>query len=89
MSCAKSCKDLPHLEKFKYIVNTDTVFAHFVSEFRKAIKLMPAQALFYYVDDGTVMVHVSNTMGALHTSYGNEDGFLYFIYASENTFGHP
>ncbi len=92
MSAAPKCKNLPPLPSYKYIIDGDTLFSHFISEFRTGINLSPERALFFYVGNGEAMPCPSKTMNSIHELHKDEDGFLYCVYVSENTFGvshHP
>lgn len=77
------------LEKysFKYIVSKDTVFGHFIREFRKSISFDPSIGLFFYVRNGTVSASLSSTIEFIYNKFKDEDGFLYVQFVSENTFG--
>ena len=57
----------------------------FVYIIRKRIKLEASQALFVTVNS---VLESSNTMiSELYETQKDEDGFLYIVYTSENTFG--
>ena len=73
------------IDKDKYLVPKDLNMNQFVYIIRKRIKLDASQSIFLMVN-GTVCP--SNTpISAVYDKHKNKDGFLYIIYASENTFG--
>jgi GABA(A) receptor-associated protein len=51
----------------------------------KRIKLSPEKAIFIFVDD--ILPPTAALMSAIYEEHKDEDGFLYILYASENTFG--
>lgn len=80
----KDCK-LPVIDKCKYLVPKDMNLGQFVYIIRKRIKLESSQALFVTVNS---VLESSNTMiSELYETQKDEDGFLYIVYTSENTFG--
>ena len=57
----------------------------FVYIIRKRIKLDKSQSIFLMVNNS---ICPSNTpIGVVYDDHKDQDGFLYIIYASENTFG--
>jgi len=53
---------------------------------RQRIKLAPEQAIFLFVDNGTLPPSVA-ALQNVYDKYKDEDGFLYMTYSGENTFG--
>ena len=81
------CDDstLKNIDKNKYLVPKDLTFSQFLYIIRKRIKLDKSQSIFLMVND---TVCPSNTpISVVYDEHKNKDGFLYIIYASENTFG--
>ena len=76
---------LPKIDKMKYLVPNDMTISHFMFVIRKRIKLEPSQSLFITVN--SVLVSSSSTVGEIYDDNKDEDGFLYVVYCSENTFG--
>lgn len=76
---------LPDIDKMKYLVPKDMSISQFMFIIRKRIKLEPSQSLFITVNG--VLVGSSQTVGEIYEGNKDEDGFLYVVYASENTFG--
>lgn len=80
----KDCK-LPDVDKCKYLVPNDMTMSKFIFVVRKRIQLDSSQALFITVNG--VMATAGQTLGDLYDDQKDEDGFLYVVYTSENTFG--
>ena len=76
---------LPNIDKCKYLVPEDMSLGQFIYVIRKRIKLDADQALFVTVNG--VLGGSSTTISELYDSYKDDDGFLYVVYTSENTFG--
>ncbi|GMK55757.1 hypothetical protein CspeluHIS016_0208130 [Cutaneotrichosporon spelunceum] len=77
--------DIPTIDKKKYLVPADLTVGQFVYVIRKRIKLSPEKAIFIFVDD--ILPPTAALMSAIYEEHKDEDGFLYIMYASENTFG--
>jgi GABA(A) receptor-associated protein len=76
---------LPNIDKCKYLVPEDMSLGQFIYVIRKRIKLDADQSLFVTVNG--VLGGSSTTISELYDSYKDDDGFLYVVYTSENTFG--
>lgn len=78
--------DVPHIDKAKYLVPGDLTFGQFVYVIRKRLALSSEKALFLYVKN--TLPASSKLISTLYATHADaEDGFLYVIYSSENTFG--
>lgn len=77
--------ELPDIDKRKYLVPKDMTVSQFMFVIRKRIKLDPSQSLFITVN--SVLVSSNATISEIYGDNKDEDGFLYVIYSSENTFG--
>jgi len=77
--------NLIDIDKSKYLVPKDMTMGQFIYIIRKRINLDSSQSLFITIDG--VLVSSSETVGNIYGIRGDEDGFLYVIYTSENTFG--
>lgn len=86
--CEKSSKNgdlLPDLDKTKYLVPGDLTIGQFMYVIRKRLKLNSSEALYLFAD-GNIMT-CSNTVSMAYDNYRDSDGFLYFKYSKESTFG--
>lgn len=79
------CTTLPELDKEKFLVPGDLTIGQFIYIIRRRIRLSPEQAVFVFVNNA--LPPVSQTMAAIDADGRDQDGFLYFTYSSENTFG--
>jgi len=79
-----SCK-LNDINKKKYLVPKDMSMNQFIFIIRKRINLESSQSLFVMVGDRLTSSNIS--IGEIYENHKDEDGFLYVIYTSENTFG--
>ena len=76
---------LPNIDKCKYLVPRDMNLGQFIYIIRKRIQLESHQALFVTVNG--VLGSSSTVISELYDNNKDEDGFLYVVYTSENTFG--
>mmetsp|Transcript_24591 Transcript_24591/g.55981 ORF Transcript_24591/g.55981 Transcript_24591/m.55981 type:complete len:121 (-) Transcript_24591:751-1113(-) len=79
-------QSLPEIDKKKFLVPADLTIQQFVYVIRKRIKLQPEQAIFLFVNNGTLPPSVA-ALQTVYDKYKDEDGFLYMTYSGENTFG--
>lgn len=75
----------PDIDKNKYLVPNDLTVGQFIYVLRKHIKITSVEALYLFVN-GTIPP-TSELMRNVYTNYRDNDGFVYFVYACENTFG--
>ena len=78
-------KDMPVLDKQKFLVPTDLTVGQFVYVIRKRIKLSPEKAIF--IMSKNKLPPTSTLISELYKQDKDEDNFLYLTYSSENTFG--
>ena len=82
--------DLADISKNKFLVSREMTMSQFVFTIRKRIQLEPSQSLFVMVTSkghqGT-LVSSNVPMCKVHEDHQDDDGFIYMIYTSENTFG--
>ena len=83
--CPQSNKDVPDIDKKKYLVPADLTLGQFIYVVRKRIKMHAEKALFLFVDGK--MPPTSEIMANIYDTHKDEDGFLYVSYSGENTFG--
>ena len=79
------CKDIPDIDRKKYLVPDDLSIANFMYVIRKRIKLSPEKSLYLFVNNK--MVPCSKLLGTIYEEEKDEDGFLYVNYGGESTFG--
>jgi len=76
---------LKKIDKHKYLVPNDLNMNQFIYIIRKRIKLDNSHSIFFLINN---KVCPSNTpLSDIYSDNKDEDGFLYIIYTSENTFG--
>jgi GABA(A) receptor-associated protein len=81
-------KNLPNIDKKKYLVPRDMTAGQFIGVIRKRIKqLLPTDAIFLFVDNNKTIVSGSTIIGGIYDETKDDDGFLYLCYSKENAFG--
>ncbi|KAF9387379.1 ubiquitin-like protein atg8 [Podila verticillata] len=86
--CEKADKaDIATIDKNKYLVPADLTVGQFMYVIRKRIELSPEKAIFIFVDE--VLPPAAALISSLYEEYRDDDGFLYFTYSGESTFGCP
>jgi GABA(A) receptor-associated protein len=78
----------PEIDKTKYLVEPDMKISQLVLVFRRRIKLRPEQAIYLFINNE--LINVNSTINEVyhHAQLAKDaDGFLYIVYALENTFG--
>ncbi|XP_066923371.1 microtubule-associated proteins 1A/1B light chain 3A-like [Clytia hemisphaerica] len=79
-------KALPMLDKIKFLVPFDMTVGTLTSIIRKRLQLNSSQALFILFDNKNIF-SASGALLDIYRDQKDEDGFLYIIYASQETFG--
>ncbi len=82
---ANSSNNIPDIDKKKFLVPQDLIIGQFIYVIRKRIKLSPEAAIFVFFNN--MLKTSSTTMAEVYNENKDKDGFLYAVYASENTFG--
>ena len=75
----------PKIDRYKYLIQSDFTIGQFIYMVRGRIKSAPEEAIFFFIN-GKLPV-MSAMVSDLYTSDRDQDGFLYFTYSLENTFG--
>lgn len=75
------------IDKNKFLVPNDITVGQFQYIIRKRIKLNQNEALFIFTENSE-LIATSNLMNETYKRYKSEDGFLYFSYNEESTFGN-
>lgn len=73
------------IDKSKFLVPWDLTYGQFMYIVRKRLGISPQEAIFMFCN-GT-LPNSQETIHNIYQKYGSSDGFLYFVYAFENTFG--
>ncbi len=83
---SKTSKDVPDVDKKKYLVPHDLTVGQFQYVVRKRLKTLSAEkGLFFFVENS--MPSVTQLLTQVYKDHKDKDGFLYVLYAGENTFG--
>ncbi|VVD03599.1 uncharacterized protein LOC126970534 [Leptidea sinapis] len=80
-------RDLPSMDKIKFLVPEEITMSQFLVIIRNKIRIKPNQALYLVINNRS-MLSMSLTMAQAYEMYGDEDGFLYVTYASQEVFGY-
>ena len=78
--------ETPKLNKHKYIVPNNLLFAHFFNIIRNQLNLPKEKALFFFTNKNTLLSSAMQ-LSVIFEKYKSEDGFLYLFYSLENVFG--
>jgi GABA(A) receptor-associated protein len=81
----KTGGNTPDIDKNKYLVPNDLTIGQFLFVLRKHIKLMSTEALYLFVNGS--IPPTSELIQNVYARNKDPDGFVYFVYACENTFG--
>ena len=81
----KKSKDIPDIDKHKFLVPSDLTMGQFVYVIRKRIILPPEKAIFLFINN--VLPASAKLIEEISHEYMDDDGFLYIKYSGENTFG--
>jgi GABA(A) receptor-associated protein len=79
--------ELTDIEFHKYLIPKTLLMSDFVCLIRKKIALDSKVALFFFVSEKNILVPNTFTMEQVYMEHHDADGFLYFQYSAENTFG--
>jgi GABA(A) receptor-associated protein len=84
---AVASKDFPSIDKVKYLVPCGSTVGEFIANIRKRMEIPAHQALFLFAGEKNILPPVAEPIEFLYDREKSEDGFLYFQYSGENTFG--
>lgn len=78
-------KNVPAIDKKKFLVPSDLTMGQFQYVVRKRIKVDPTTAIFMFVNGKIMAGHT--ILSQIYEDNKDEDQFLYVHYTGENTFG--
>ena len=81
---SKKC-ELNNIDKNKYLAPDDINLNQFIYIIRQRIHLESSKSLFILIENK--LCPGNSSLSEIYNDNKNEDGFLYVIYTSENTFG--
>lgn len=76
---------LPQISKSKFLVPADITITQFMFIIRKYLKLEPSVSIYLFCDG--VIPNAGESINNIYLRHKDADGFIYFFYAGENTFG--
>tara|TARA_X000000950_G_C13883330_1_gene647821 strand:+ start:1070 stop:1420 length:351 start_codon:yes stop_codon:yes gene_type:complete len=82
----RGSKEVPNIDRQKYLVPNDLAISGLMYVVRKRIKLTPEKSLYFFIND-TVMPATSTMVSSMYEDFKDKDGFLYITYCGETTFG--
>jgi len=77
--------DISDLDKHKFLVPNDLRVGQFLFILHKRLSLVENKSIFLFSNG--ILLSSSASMADMHQKYSDNDGFLYILYAAENTFG--
>jgi GABA(A) receptor-associated protein len=78
-------KNLPDIDKNKYLVPYDLTLGQFIYVIKKRMKINADEAMFLFVNNK--MMSINQTIMNIYYYEKDPDGFLYIKYSKESTFG--
>ena len=83
--CKRGNKNIPKLEKNKFLIPKDLAVGQLVYTIRTRIELPPEKAIFILI--GNTLPVMTEPLCNVYETFKNEDGFLYVIYIEESVYG--
>jgi GABA(A) receptor-associated protein len=78
-------KDIPVIDKQKFLVPGDFTFGQFIAIIRKRLEIPSDKAIFIFINNSLAPLH--KAMRELYFEHADTDGFMYCLYTGESTFG--
>lgn len=85
VECAKTANNI-NLKRKKYLAPENISVGAFLNEVRKHASISAEEAIFLFCGCN-VLVPTNSSIVNVYNKYKDDDGFLYFTIANENTFG--
>ena len=83
---SETCKTIENIDKNKFLVPHDLTLGQLMYVVRKRLKTLSAETgLFFFIND--TMQPATALLTQIYNNHKHDDGFLYVLYSSENTFG--
>lgn len=82
----KNDKNLPQLDKTKFLVPYDITLDKFRAVVYNRLSLHPSESMYLFCNK-KLMSSGHHRFYYLYSFYKDEDGFMYFNYSLENTYG--
>jgi len=80
-------KELPKLEKIKYLVPQDMIMSQFLFVIRRKLKLPEHVAVYVFIDRTSTIPLNSDKMLTIYEKHKSDDSYLYFSLKGDNFFG--
>ena len=77
--------DIGDIDKNKFLVPNDLTVGQFMYVIRKRIKLTSEKSIFIFSNN--TLPPTGSILAQIYENNKDDDGFLYLVYAGENTFG--
>ena len=81
----KNCKNIPDLDKNKFLINKSIIFAQLLHIIRKRLKIGNEKTIFLFVNDN-IIPSSNQTILEMYDKH-NDEGVLYITYTTEDCFG--
>lgn len=81
----KRDRDIPELDKNKFLVPRDLTIGQFVYVIRKRLHMKSDQGLFIFINNA--LPSTSSLVSTIYEKEKDIDNFLYVKYSNESTFG--
>jgi len=75
------------LSRKKFLAPQNITVGGLLNEIRRQSTVQSSQAIFLFCGSNGILVPTSQTLLQVYEKHKDEDGFLYFTIAMENTFG--
>lgn len=84
---AKGNRNVPELDKKKYLIPLELTVGQLMSVVRRRIKLDAKQTLYLLITSTNSIPTAQSTVSDLYHRHKDADNFLYFTYCGEDSFG--